>query len=137
MRTNVLDWLLFSIEAGASIILPGVYTRDDDDLQDLWAAREEFDFYFDAQWFKEAVRQNCPQMRVHDSIASLEGIATTIEEVYFPAAPFSPRHISRAAWREQTDAWLDVHNVNKEKLTIVSVERTMVSVPNRFFVRLD
>jgi hypothetical protein len=47
VRGNILDFMFVSIEAGASIMLPGMASRSETDISNVWASRAPFDNFFD------------------------------------------------------------------------------------------
>jgi len=65
VRGNILDFLFFAIEAGASIVLPGMASRSQTDISNVWGDRAPFGLMFDEPWFLSAMAQACPQMAVY------------------------------------------------------------------------
>jgi hypothetical protein len=55
VRGNILDFMFVSIEAGASIMLPGMASRSETDISNVWASRAPFDHFFDEAWFLSAM----------------------------------------------------------------------------------
>ena len=60
IRINILDFMFFAVEAGASIMLPRFAGRSETDLTNLWASRAPFDHFFDEAWFLSAMSEACP-----------------------------------------------------------------------------
>jgi hypothetical protein len=65
VRINILDFLFQAIEAGASIMIPGINSRSQTDIVNLGAGRVPFDHFFDEAWFISAMSTACPQMKIY------------------------------------------------------------------------
>lgn len=139
VRAEILDFIFYAIEAGASIIVPSMAKRNDDVLFDIWGAgKTNFSSMFDPGWFKSSLSDACPQMRVYDSgdeeiqiTGKREGEARHVEGVYDPRSPLARRHSSKADWLATTNTWLEAMNVVDTQLSIVEVDRTMWEVDTR------
>ncbi|EMC95362.1 hypothetical protein BAUCODRAFT_149349 [Baudoinia panamericana UAMH 10762] len=133
VRGNILDFLLYAIEAGASIILPGMATRSQDNLADVWASRAPFDLLFDEDWFLIALSQTCPQMAIYKPEKGQE-MAKALPGNYWPRS----RRVdldgtnTKKAYREHLDEWLKSKaEFVPDNLTLVNVERTLWEVDTR------
>jgi hypothetical protein len=65
VRIMILDFLFQAIEAGASIMLPGMVSRSQTDIVNLHGSRVPFDHFFDEAWFLSAMSSACPQMKIY------------------------------------------------------------------------
>jgi hypothetical protein len=70
-RGNILDFLFFALEAGASIILLGMASRSETEISNFWASCAPPSLFFDEEWFIHAIAESCPQMKVHKFIDKL------------------------------------------------------------------
>lgn len=141
VRAEVLDFVFYAIEAGASIILPGMAKRSEEVLFDVWGAgRAEFRDMFDEDHFRGSLSEACPQLTIYDpadeELAVVEGSDTSprkVEDVYWPEHPLARRDTTKEAWLRETNAWLQNRNVDlsARKKYIVDVERTMWEVDTR------
>lgn len=143
VRAEHLDFLFYAIETGASIILPGMAVRREDELFDVWGAGHAgFGNMFDETWFREAMGKACSQMKIYDQPGEGEGwenIGRKVGEVYEPRVPKARRHSSREEWVEQTILWLRERDIflgseelsEQERPSIVGVERTMWETDTR------
>ena len=59
------DDLFAAIDAGASIMLPGMAARSKTDIAELRAGQVPFDHFFDEAWFLSAMSSACPQMKIY------------------------------------------------------------------------
>jgi hypothetical protein len=72
VRAEFLDFLFYAIEAGASIVLPGMARRSEAKLFDVWGAgRAEFGMMFDQAWFVEGLGEACPEMKVWERVEAV------------------------------------------------------------------
>lgn len=67
VRGNILDFIFYAMEAGASIMLPSMANRSQEDISNDWASRSPFNHFFDETWFLHAMSDACPQMQVYKS----------------------------------------------------------------------
>lgn len=138
VRAEFLDFLFYAMEAGASIVLPGMARRNEEKLFDVWGAgRAGFETMFDREWFVESLGVACPEMMVWESVeAAMEaGHAKKVEGMYRPEVPFARRDTTREKWLEETESWLKDKGVDLGRedgnLTVVDVGRTMWEVDTR------
>lgn len=134
MRAEFLDFLFYAMEAGASIILPGMARRSEAKLFDVWGAgRADFATLFDRDWFEKSLAEACPEMKVWESIEAVGEHARKVEGMYRPEYPLARRDTTKEKWLEETDAWLRARNITaeSEEVAIVDVGRTMWEVNTR------
>jgi len=136
VRAEFLDFLFYAIEAGASIVLPGMARRSEAKLFDVWGAgRAEFGMMFDREWFVGSLAEACPQMRVWESVEAVGGGqgVRRVEGMFRPEFPLARRDTTREKWLEETNSWLGARNVTaeSEEVAIVEVGRTMWEVNTR------
>lgn len=133
IKGNLLDFLFYSIEAGASIILPDVSTRAADDLSNLWASRAPFDYLFDEEWFRGTIASACPQMAIY-SPEPERPLAEPLPRYYMPKQrriDFDPGN-TREGYLEHLDAWLKGNEgFQPDKLNLVNVVRTLWEIDTR------
>ena len=133
VRGNVLDFLFFAIEAGASIILPGRASRSEDDISNVWASRAPFDTFFDEEWFLHTVAQACPQMTVYRPEAH-QTLANALPGNYLPRSRRMDvdKDNTKDAYLQHLDTWLkDKSEFQPDNLTLVNLERTLWDVDTR------
>jgi hypothetical protein len=134
IRAEFLDFLFYAIEAGASIVLPGMARRSEAKLFDVWGAgRADFATLFDREWFLESLGQVCPEMKVWESIEAVGEGVRRVEGIYMPQVPKARRHANRETWLANTNAWLKERNFTgeSEEVAIVNVGRTMWEINTR------
>ncbi|KAI6985943.1 hypothetical protein KC359_g8960 [Hortaea werneckii] len=140
IRGNFLDFLFYAVEAGASIMLPGMATRSEADLSNVWASRGDFDLMFDEEWFLRAWGTACPQMVVYKPRPG-EEMVEPVAGTYFP--PSRRRDLdagnSPEGFREHLGSWLKQQDAGKGKgdgeggMVLVNVGRTLWEVDTRSF----
>ncbi|KAK3716694.1 hypothetical protein LTR37_006324 [Vermiconidia calcicola] len=133
VRGNVLDFIFFAIEAGASIVLPGRAARSQEDISNVWAAHAPFDTFFDEEWFMHTMGQACPEMKIYKPEANQQ-LADALPGNYLPHT----RRIdvdpdaTKMAYLEHLDAWLkEKPEYSPENLTLVNLERTLWDIDTR------
>ena len=138
MRGNILDFLFFAIEAGASIMLPGMASRSQTDITNVWASRAPFDHYFDEAWFLSAMSQACPQMTIYKPQPD-QPLENALPGNYLPPSrrlDSSPEN-TRKAYLAHLDAWLTAKKPSyktpedSSSLTLVNIERTLWEIDTR------
>ncbi|GIZ43910.1 hypothetical protein CKM354_000712200 [Cercospora kikuchii] len=83
VRGNVLDFLFTAIEMGASIILPGMASRQEDNLSNVWGGRQELSAMFDEAWLVNMLGKTCPEMKIYkieegmEMVPAVEGVWTS------------------------------------------------------------
>lgn len=136
IRGNILDFLFYALEAGASIMLPSMATRSPADLSNVWASRGEFELFFDEDWFLRALERACPQMAVYKPRSEGErGMVEPLEGWYSPPS----RRVdveegnSREGFRAHLGGWLGERGEGEEggKMVLVNVGRTLWEVDTR------
>ena len=133
VRGNVLDFLFFAIEAGASIVLPGRAARDDDNLSNVWAARASFDSFFDEEWFLHTMAQACPQMAIYKPEPDQE-LKGALPGNFLPRTRRmdTSQENTKKAYLEHLDSWLKgQQDFHPENLTLVNLERTLWDIDTR------
>ncbi|KAL1583828.1 hypothetical protein WHR41_07200 [Cladosporium halotolerans] len=133
VRGNILDFIFSAIEAGASIILPGMAARSSTDISNVWGGHAPFDAFFDQAWFFETMGKTCPQMTIYRSAEDVRP-DNVMPDNYLP----SSRRIdlgeenTKQAYLEHLDSWLkskpDYSPANR---TLVNLERTLWDIDTR------
>jgi hypothetical protein len=142
VRAEFLDFVFYAIEAGASIILPGMARRSEAKLFDVWGAgRAEFGMMFDRGWFVEGLREACPEMKIWENVEAIGAPEEVkkVEGMFRPEYPFARRDTTREKWAEELEAWLRARGVEiagkdgvvLEQATVVEVGRTMWEIDTR------
>ncbi|KAK5116306.1 hypothetical protein LTR85_009278 [Meristemomyces frigidus] len=133
VRGSFMDFLFYAIEAGASIILPGMASRSQTDLSNVWADRAPFDSMFDEEWFLWAMGQACPQMAVYKPEKG-QKMAAALPGNYLPRSrrmDVDPGS-SKKMYLEHLDTWLkEKPEFKPDELTLVNLERTLWEVDTR------
>ncbi|EME38485.1 hypothetical protein DOTSEDRAFT_108824, partial [Dothistroma septosporum NZE10] len=135
VRGNVLDFLFFAIEAGASIMLPGMAQRNDGDLSDVWARRANFDEFFDEKWFLEIMEEACPQMQIY-KVQEGQEVKAALPDYYRPRSRRMDEDFgnNRIAYLKDLESWLQIRGVIDDKskgLTLVNIERSLWDIDTR------
>lgn len=133
VRGNFLDFFFFAIEAGASIILPGMASRSQTDISNVWADRAAFDVLFDEGWFLSAMELACPQMAVYKPEKE-QKMAEALPGNYLPRSrrmDADPEN-NKKMYLEHLDAWLkEKPEFKPDELNLVNLERTLWEVDTR------
>jgi len=137
IRGNMLDFLFFAIEAGASIMLPGMASRSQTDITNIWASRAPFDHFFDEAWFLSAMSQACPQMTIYKPEPD-QSLDEALPGNYLPPSrrlDADPKN-TRKAYLAHLDAWLTSKKPSytpsdSSSLTLVNLERTLWEIDTR------
>ncbi|QIW95270.1 hypothetical protein AMS68_000788 [Peltaster fructicola] len=125
IRGNFLDFFMYAIEAGASIMLPGRATRNEDDLHDVWAGRAAFDTFFDEQWFLYTMQEACPKLSIYNfEVHHLD----TIDGIYTPRSRrvYAEAELDKKAYLKDLDQWLSTRSeYTQDNKTVVNYSRTL------------
>ncbi|KAK4498792.1 hypothetical protein PRZ48_009302 [Zasmidium cellare] len=133
IRGNMLDFLFQSIEAGASIILPGMASRSDDDLSNVWASRSPFDHFFDEEWFLKTIQEACPDMSVYKPQPD-QPLKEAVPGVFYPRTRRADTDFgnNKRAYLESLQTFLDENGqVDPDEVTLVNLERTLWDIDTR------
>lgn len=133
VRGNFLDFLFFAMEAGASIILPGMATRSEKDISNVWADRAPFSLIFDEEWFLWAMEQACPQMAVYKPEKG-QKMAEAMPGNYLPRSGRMDvdQGNTKKAYLEHLDGWLkEKPQFKPDELTLVNIERSLWEIDAR------
>ena len=133
VRDNILDFIFFALEAGASIILPGMASRSPTDISNVWADRAPFDRMFDETWFLWAIKEACPQMAVYKPEKD-QKLSDALPGKYLPRSRRmdDDRGYSKSAYVGDLDNWLKTKaEFQPDNLTLVNLERTLWDVDTR------
>ena len=134
---NILDFLFFAIEAGASIMLPGMASRSQTDITNVWDSRAPFDHFFDEACFLSAMSQACPQMTIYKPQPD-QPLDDALPGNYHPPSrrlDASSKN-TRKAYLAHLDEWLtkkkSSYNTPEDaSLTLVNLERTLWDIDTR------
>ena len=133
VRGNVLDFVFFAIEAGASIILPGRASRSKEDISNVWASRAPFNSFFNEEWFVHTMGETCPQMRIYKPEAN-QTKAAALPGNYLPRTRRMDvdQGNTKDAYLEHLDTWLkEKPEFDPTNLTLVNLERTLWDIDTR------
>lgn len=137
VRGNILDFIFFAIEAGASIIKPDMFTRSTEDLSELWAPRAPFDYFFDEEWFDSAMASACPQMTIYEPEPGRE-LKDPLPGNYYPRQrrpDFDPGN-TKEGYLEHLEVWMRGNGEFRDgELNVVNIERTLWEVDTRSLPR--
>lgn len=133
VRGNILDFVFQAIEAGASIVLPGMASRRQEDISNVWANRSAFDTFFDEGWFMTTMKQACPQMSIYTP-ESNQTLAEALPGNFLPRSrriDVDPGNTIEA-YLEDLDSWLKAKpEFQPQNLTLVNLERTLWDIDTR------
>ncbi|GAB7356948.1 hypothetical protein MBLNU459_g7791t1 [Dothideomycetes sp. NU459] len=133
VRGNILDFLFFAIQVGASIILPSFAARSKTDISALWDARSSFDTFFDEEHFITTLQSRCPQMSIYKP-AHEEDLAPALPSRYRPQSMRTDIDSSKtvAAAVSHFNSWLSgsPQSADLSKMTLVNLERTLWDGPD-------
>lgn len=133
VRGNILDFVYFAMQAGASIILPSFGARSKTDLSALWDGRTTFDAWFDEDHFIATLSSRCPQMVIYKP-AHEEDLAPALPSrfLHLPMRTDIDGDRTTAASIAHFNAWLTAppQSVDLAKMTLVNMERTLWEGPD-------
>jgi hypothetical protein len=122
IRGNILDFIFYAIEAGASIILPRIGER-----------RDDLDHIFDRNWFLRALGEACPQMIIYEPTAE-QPLDEALHGFFSPRSrrmDFNQGN-TKKAYLEHLDTWLQSReNYRPDMANLVYVEPTLWEVDTR------
>ncbi|KAK4952482.1 hypothetical protein LTR10_009288 [Elasticomyces elasticus] len=134
VRGNMLDFLFYAIEAGASVVLPSIAGAPSrHNSSDIVADKSAFGTMFDQDWFFASMAEACPQMAVYTPEEDHK-MADALPGVYIPSSRRMDMDLGRTkkAYLENLDAWLkEKPQFQPDQLTLVNVERTRWQVDTR------
>lgn len=120
-------------------MLPGMASRSDDDISNVWANRAPFARMFDQEWFVQAMARACPQMTIYQPPGKdEEPMKTPLPGNYLPRSRRVDADFgnSRAAYRDHLNEWLEAKpEFRHGELTVVNLERTLWEVDTRSLPR--
>jgi len=134
VRGNILDFIFFALEAGASIVLPGMASRSQTDISNVWASCAPFDLFFDEDWFLHAIQEACPQMTIYKPNPDHK-LADPLPGNYLPPSRRmdAGKQNTKKAYLQHLDSWLNSKkpSYDPDKLTLVNLERTLWEIDTR------
>lgn len=134
VRGNMLDFLFQAIEAGASIVVPDMAARSQEDISNVWASRAPFDAFFDKAWFIRSLEEACPQMGIYNVKPGKLPAEPLTAGNYLPRSRRidQEKEFTRVEAVATLEKWLgETDNFNPDKLTLVNVERTLWDIDTR------
>ncbi|KAK3935644.1 hypothetical protein QBC46DRAFT_421909, partial [Diplogelasinospora grovesii] len=100
IRNFILTCLRYGIEAGATaLVLPQIRTRSAADLSSILHEYRDFDYFFDAEHFREGLQASCPQITIYNTTHDIPN--TTHEP--FQAERITPRDFGRRGGCDQRE----------------------------------
>lgn len=124
IRGNLVDFLFFAIEAGASIVLPDLSFRNQKVDSDEEFDPVLFDSLFDGEWLLKAMSEACPQVAIYRS-PDVDTLPKALPAKYIPNSrrvDLLPTY-SRTAYSEHLDDWLKSQPAyNSEQVSLVNIE---------------
>lgn len=72
MRNFILTCIRYTMEGGASLVMPTIRKRDPNHLEDLFTTHEPFAYMFDDKFFLDSMQIYCPQMKIVPRLASVK-----------------------------------------------------------------
>lgn len=133
IRGNILDFVFQSIEAGASIMLPGMAARSEEGSSNSSASRAPFDHFFDEAWFLKTMEEFCPEMSVYKQQTN-EPLKEAVPGVYNPTSRRMDNTFenTKSAYLQSLQTFLDENAVvGPDNVTLVNLERTLWEVDTR------
>lgn len=92
IRNYILTCVRYGIEAGATgLVLPRIRARSANDLSNLFAEHQPFDFYFDKDHFIYGLQTACPQMTVYDSADAIPNVKKPLKPEVIQPITFTKR----------------------------------------------
>lgn len=129
-RGNILDFLFFALEAGASIMLPGLASKSETDSSNTLASSAPFDTLFDQRWFVHAMQDACPQMTIYKPEPDHK-TADALPGIYQPLSRRVDvdKQNTKQAYLQHLENWLKGKQEFKPgEPTLVNVESTVWEV---------
>lgn len=127
VRSDILDFVYFTISAGASIVVPPFQSRAKDDLSSLWNGKIDFANFFDAENFIAILSEACPQIRVFRTEDEAGGQEIKSAHRFQPPSlrtDLDPK-LTREAGLADFERFLQEQGITGEKDTIVMLGRTL------------
>ncbi|KAK5736121.1 hypothetical protein LTR17_007643 [Elasticomyces elasticus] len=134
LRSNILDFLFYAIEAGASVVLPSIDgAPTQHNISDIVADKSTFGTMFDQDWFFASMAEACPQMAIYTPEED-HTMADTLPGVYVPSSRRMDMDLGRTkkAYLDNLDTWLkEKSHFQPDQLALVNFERTRWQVDTR------
>ncbi|KAK5677703.1 hypothetical protein LTS10_009586 [Elasticomyces elasticus] len=134
LRSNILDFLFYAIEAGASVVLPSIAgAPTQHNSSEIIADKSAFGTMFDQDWFFASMAEACPQMAIYTPEEDHK-MADAMPGVYVPSSRRMDMDLggTKKAYLDNLDAWLkEKSQFQPDQLTLVNVERTRWQVDTR------
>lgn len=127
VRSDVLDFVYFTISTGSSIIVPPFQSRAKDDLSSLWNGKIDFANFFDPDNFIAILNEACPQMRVFRTEEEAGGQGIKNPHRFQPPSlrsDLDPK-LTREAGLNAFENFLQEQGITEEDDTIVMLGRTL------------
>jgi hypothetical protein len=131
IRNFILTCMRYGIEAGATgLILPKIQRRSESDLANIFTTSlQPFDYFFDEQHFRDALKDNCPAITIYKEKEDIPHHDKKIEKnEFWPKALNEPdgcddrgvnRHLDH--FRERFDSWLAKDNETPSAVRPVTI----------------
>ncbi|KAK4629111.1 hypothetical protein CLAFUW4_08321 [Fulvia fulva] len=135
VRGNVLDFLFYAIEAGASIMLPGIPQQNEGGTGNVNARKTDFAEFFDEKWFLKTMEETCPQMQIYKMQEGQE-LKAALPDYYKPRTRRMDEGFNnnRKAYLSDLESWLQARRVlddKSTKFTVVNVKPTLYNIDTR------
>jgi hypothetical protein len=114
-------------------MLPGMASRSQTDISNVWASRAPFDLFFDEVWFLDAMSEACPQMTIYKPNEGQE-LTDALPGNYLPQTRRMDANFenTRENYRNHLDSWLATKpTYSPDNLTLVNLERTLWDIDTR------
>ncbi|RDW87807.1 hypothetical protein BP5796_03501 [Coleophoma crateriformis] len=138
VRNHLLNCIRYAIEAGGSLVIPGVMRRNQDDISEIdtedWM---DLGYLFDKEWFLEHLSTACPELKLWQSLDDIPASSNGTMSQKIKLLPGSldswvPRWglAHPTSWRAYFDQWLDVFRDDSSAQTyLVGIGRAYLEFP--------
>lgn len=84
IRNFILTCIRYAIEAGASgIVMPKIQRRAEDHIENLFTGLQPFGYFFDEKHFRDAMGENCPQIKIYDELKDVPRFEAIVSSTEF------------------------------------------------------
>ncbi|KAF6822563.1 alternative oxidase [Colletotrichum plurivorum] len=114
VRNAYLHCIRFAIEAGAELVLPSIFPRAEENLQDMGSRTPvPLDYFFDADHLHHVFSTYCPQLKTYESMNELYNVPEVANPVEFNIGDTNQDWVNGTLlanpgnWSRQFHAFLD------------------------------
>lgn len=129
VRQELLTCIRWTIESGASLILPSVRPRSDanstlgEEVKHAYKPAAALDHFFDTDLFLSRMNDSCPQMTIYKDIDSVPSHM----QVQSVGVLGTKRGYSKQKIRDEAVKWISEHRAGIGNMSLVTFYRSFAS----------